>query len=136
MQTTVKWVEALAFDAVADSGHIARLDTTVEGGGLNSGMSPKRMLLASVCGCTGIDVVEMLQKMRVIFSKLEIHAEAEQTEDVPKVFTHINLTYRINAAAEDLDKVKRAVELSQEKYCGVSIMIKKHCPVNYTIELI
>jgi putative redox protein len=62
MQTTVKWVEALAFDAVADSGHIARLDTTVEGGGLNSGMSPKRMLLASVCGCTGIDVVEFMQK--------------------------------------------------------------------------
>jgi putative redox protein len=136
MKTTTKWVEALAFDATADSGHTVRIDTSVEGGGLGSGMNPKKMLLGSLCGCSGMDVVEILHKMKVKFTKFEMEAEAEQTEDHPKVFKFINMIYRIDVAPEDLDKVKRAVSLSQEKYCGVSAMLAKHCAINYTIELI
>jgi putative redox protein len=136
MKTTTKWVQALAFDATADSGHTVRIDTSVEGGGLGSGMNPKKMLLGSLCGCSGMDVVDILHKMKVDFSVFEIEAEAEQTDEHPKVFRFINMVYRINAAPEHLDKVKRAVSLSQEKYCGVSAMLAKHCPINYTIELI
>lgn len=136
MKTTTKWVEALAFDATADSGHTVRIDTSVEGGGLGSGMNPKKMLLGSLCGCSGMDVVEILHKMKVKFTRFEMEAEAEQTEDHPKVFKFINMIYRIDVVPEHLDKVKRAVSLSQEKYCGVSAMLAKHCPINYTIELI
>ncbi len=136
MKTTTNWVSALAFDATADSGHTVRIDTSVEGGGLGSGMNPKKMVLGALSACSGMDVVEILKKMKVSFTKLEIDAAAEQTEDHPKVYKSIDMVYRIDAKTDDLDKVKRAVSLSQEKYCGVSAMLAKHCAINYTIELV
>ncbi len=135
MKVTTTWKEALAFDANAD-GHIVRLDTTKEGGGLDSGMSPKKMLLASLCGCSGMDIVDILQKMKVHFTQLEITAEAEQTDEHPKVFKSIDLVYHCNVSAEDEDKFKRAVNLSMEKYCGISAMLAKHCAINYQTVLI
>ena len=136
MKTTTKWVDALAFDATADTGHTVRIDTTVEGGGLGSGMNPKKMVLGALSACSGMDVVDMLKKMRVPFTKLEIDAEAEQTEDHPKVYKYINLTYKVDAKPEDLDKVTKAVNLSKEKYCGVSAMLAKHCEIHFNIELV
>lgn len=135
MKTTTKWVSALAFDATADTGQTVRIDTTVEGGGLGSGMNPKKMLLGALSACSGMDVVEVLKKMKVNFTRLEISAEAEQTEAHPKVFKSVQMVYQINAKPGDLDKVKRAVSLSQEKYCGISAMLAKHCSITYTIEL-
>ncbi len=135
MKVTTTWKEALAFDANAD-GHIVRLDTTKEGGGLDSGMSPKKMLLASLCGCSGMDVVDILNKMKVHFTQLEITAEAEQTDDHPKVFKSIDLVYHCNVDPADEDKLKRAVSLSMEKYCGISAMLAKHCEINYSAHLI
>lgn len=135
MKTTTQWVSALAFDATADTGHTVRIDTTVEGGGLGTGMNPKKMVLGALSACSGMDVVEVLKKMKVNFTRLEISAEAEQTEEHPKVFKSIQMVYQIDAKAEDLDKVKRAVSLSQEKYCGVSAMLAKHCNITYSIEL-
>jgi putative redox protein len=136
MKTTTKWVDALAFDATADTGHTVRIDTSVEGGGLGSGMNPKKMVLGALSACSGMDVVDMLKKMRVPFTKLEIDAEAEQTEDHPKVYKYINLTYKVDAKPEDLDKVTKAVNLSKEKYCGVSAMLAKHCEIHFNIELV
>ena len=136
MKTTTKWVGTLAFDATADSGHTVRIDTSVEGGGLGSGMNPKKMLLGALSGCSGMDVVDILKKMKVVFTQLEIVAEAEQTEDHPKVFKFINMVYRIDAKPEDMYKIKKAAALSHDKYCGISAMLTKHCAINYSIELI
>lgn len=136
MKTVTKWVEAMAFDATADTGHTVRIDTSVENGGLSSGMNPKKMLLGALNGCSGMDVVDILKKMKVPFTKFEIEAEADQADDHPKVFKYINMLYKIDAKPEDLDKVKRAVALSHDKYCGISAMLVKHCAINYTIELI
>lgn len=136
MKVTTNWMEALAFDAIADSGHTVRIDTTKDGGGLNSGMSPKKMMLAALCGCSGMDVVDILNKMKVQFSQLQITAEAEQTDDHPKVFKSIDMVYSCKVDKENEDKLKRAVSLSHEKYCGVSAMLVKHCKINYTIHLI
>ena len=83
-----------------------------------------------------MDVVDILNKMKVAFTKVEVSAEAEQTDEHPKVFKSIQMLYRADVAAEDLDKLTRAVKLSQEKYCGVSAMLEKHCSITYTIELI
>ena len=94
------------------------------------------MLLASLSGCSAMDVVDILTKMKVAFTKLEIEAEAEQTEEHPKVFKYINMVYRVDVLPEDMDKVKRAAALSHDKYCGVSAMLAKHCTINYSIELI
>ena len=136
MKTTTKWVGGMAFDATADTGQTVRIDTSVEGGGTGTGMNPKKMLLGALNGCTGMDVVDILKKMKVEYNHFEIIAEAEQTEDIPKVFKYINLTYRIDAKPEDLDKVTRAVTLSKEKYCGISAMLAKHCPIHFVVELI
>jgi putative redox protein len=135
MKTTTKWVSHSAFDSTSDNNHTVRLDTTVEGGGLNSGMSPKKMLLSALAGCSGMDVVDILNKMKVPFTKMEIEAEAEQTTETPTVFKWIKLIYKSDVKAEQLDKLKRAVELSQEKYCGIAAMLKKHCAIEYSIEL-
>jgi putative redox protein len=135
MKTTTKWVSALAFDATADSGHTVRIDTTVEGGGLGSGMNPKKMLLGALSACSGMDVVEIITKMKVPFTKLEIEAEAEQTTDHPKVFKYVNMVYKVDTTEEHIDKVKKAAALSHDKYCGISAMLSKHCAINYSIEL-
>lgn len=135
MEIKVNWKHDLSFEGGSDE-HLIKMDTTISGGGANTGLSPKQLLLASVCGCTGMDVVDMLEKMKVRFTHFEIIAEAEQTADHPKVFKYINLIYKTDVSMENKDKLSRAVELSQTKYCGVSIMLKKHCPVNYQIQFL
>ncbi|OIR08288.1 hypothetical protein GALL_94560 [mine drainage metagenome] len=99
-------------------------------------MSPKQLLLASLCGCSGMDVVSILDKMKVKYSKIEISAEAEQTDTQPKVFIDVKMIYKADVNIADIDKLNRAVELSHEKYCGVSAMLKKHCDITYKVELI
>jgi putative redox protein len=136
MKVTTNWVSHLAFDVTADTGQTLRLDTTVENGSLGSGMNPKKMILGALCGCSGIDVVEILNKMKVPFTSLSIEASAEQTDTVPKVFSVIHMTYKADVSEAHLDQLKRAVSLSQEKYCGVSAMIAKTCPIHYTVELV
>ncbi len=136
MKVTTNWVSHLAFDVTADTGQAVRLDTTIENGSLGSGMNPKKMMLASLCGCSGIDVVEILNKMKVPFTNLSIEATAEQTDTVPKVFSVINMTYKADVGEAHLDQFTRAVSLSQEKYCGVSAMLAKVCPIHYTVELV
>jgi putative redox protein len=136
MKITAKWIEQLAFDGISDNGHTVRMDTTVAGGSLDSGMSPKKMLLASLAGCSGIDVVGILKKMRVDFTRLEIDAEAEQTDTDPKVFKAIAMKYRCDVGKDNLDKLERAVHLSHDTYCGISAMLKKHCDITFEIELI
>ena len=89
--------------------------------------------MAGLAGCSGIDVVDILEKMRVTFSDFTIDTEAEQTDEHPKVFKEIAITYRIKTAKENAEKVKKAIELSLEKYCGVSAMLKKNSPVRYEL---
>ena len=136
MKVTTTWKEALSFESISDNGHIVKMDTTKEGGGLDTGMSPKKMLLASLCGCSGMDVADILAKMKVAFTKLEITAEAEQTDEHPKVFKSIELVYHCDVSPADEDKLIRAVNLSMEKYCGISAMLAKHCAINYSTKLI
>ncbi len=136
MKTTVTWIDKLAFDVTSDNGHTVRADTTIGGGSLDSGMSPKKMLLGSLAACSGIDVVGILKKMRVDFTRLEIETEAEQTETDPKVFTYIKMTYRSNVSPENQDKLERAIHLSHESYCGISAMLKKHCDITFEVELL
>jgi putative redox protein len=136
MKATVKWIDKLAFDAVSDNGHVTRMDTTITGGSLDSGMSPKKMLLASLSVCSGMDIVGILKKMRIEFTKLEIDAEAEQTETDPKVFKFIKMKYRSDITADKKNNLEKAIHLSHDKYCGISAMLKKHCDITYEIELV
>ncbi len=127
MKTTTTWKTKHEFESRQENNTI-RLD-----GNKENGFSPKALLLAGLAGCSGIDVVDILEKMRVAFSDLTIDTAAEQTDEHPKVFKAIAITYRIKTARENADKIKKAIELSLEKYCGVSAMLKKNSPINYEL---
>jgi len=126
------WKEKMAFESQLGN-HVVRMDTTPEMGD-DSGASPKQMLLAGLAGCTGMDVVSLLNKMRVPFTNFEMDIEADLTEEHPIVFSEIRLIYKFYGTDLDTAKVEKAVKLSQEKYCGVSAMLKKNSPIEYSIE--
>lgn len=126
MKTITTWKSGKAFTSRYN-------DHSIEVSG--DGFSMKALLLTGLGGCSGIDVVQILEKMRVPFAGLDITAETEQTDTDPKVFKDINLTYSIRTEAENKDKVKKAIELSLEKYCGVAAMLGKHSKINYTLEI-
>jgi len=117
-------------------GHKYTLDTKKEFGGTDKGPSPKALLLGGLLGCSGMDVASILKKMHVEYDELLMTAEAEQTEDHPKVYKDIFLEYLIKGKDDlDIEKIKRAVELSMTKYCGVSAMLRKNSPIHYKIFL-
>lgn len=114
-------------------GHKFITDASEEIGGNDLGPRPKQLLLAGLIGCTGIDVMSILKKMKVELDDLNIEVEADNTEEHPKVYENIHLTFRFKGKDLPKNKIERAVSLSQEKYCGVSAMLKKATPVTYEI---
>jgi len=129
MKTTTHWKSGFAFDSHFKNNSIALDDATASGRD-DSGFSPKALLLSGLAGCTGIDVVAILDKMKAPYESIRIETEAEQTDTHPRVFKDISITYFIKIPADYEDKVKRAVDLSLEKYCGVAAMLRKHCAIN------
>ncbi len=124
----------MAFDSQIDK-HTVRIDT---GGDLgdDTGPSPKKLLLASLAGCTGMDVVSLLKKMRVDVDGFEMDIEADLTEEHPVVYSEIRLVYRFYGSNLKREKIEKAVNLSKDKYCGVSAMLKKNSPIHYSIEYV
>jgi putative redox protein len=125
MKTTTIWKTSHAFDSFNNNAKI-EIDA-------KNGFGPKSLLLSGLAGCSGVDVVEILEKMRVPFADLRIEAEAEQTEELPRVFKTIHLRYYIKAEEEQREKIKKAIDLSLEKYCGVAAMLKKNSRIEYEI---
>jgi putative redox protein len=127
MKTTTIWKGAKAYDSFKENSKIE-----IDAGG---GFNPKALLLSGLSACSAIDVVEILEKMRVPFANLEVDAEAEQTDEHPRVFKTIHLSYRVQTEEENREKVKKAIDLSLEKYCGVAAMLKKNSDIRYKIVL-
>lgn len=130
MKTTTKWIRDEEFESEHEGNRI-KVD-----GNKKNGHGPKALLLSGLAGCTGIDVISILNKMKVDFSDFSIEVETEQTEEHPKVFKDIQITYRLKTAAENLEKVKKAIDLSLDKYCGVSAMLKKNSAIGYTVQIL
>ena len=133
MKTTTTWKHDMAFDSELEGNQIS-INGGLDENGKRLGFGPKALLLTGLAGCSGIDVVDILKKMKVEFSKLIVTAEAELVEEHPKVFKEITLVYITDVPAGDTDKLKRAIELSLDKYCGVAAMLKKNSPINFRIE--
>jgi putative redox protein len=125
MKTTTIWKTSHAFESFNNNAKI-EIDA-------RNGFGPKSLLLSGLAGCSGVDVVDILEKMRVPFADLRIDAEAEQTEELPRVFKTIHLTYHIKAEEDQREKIKKAIDLSLEKYCGVAAMLKKNSRIEYEI---
>ncbi len=123
MKANLVHVEGMRFRAKADAGH----EILFDGGEAKSrrGPSPVQATLLATMACTASDVVSILRKERIPFSALEIEAEAERAQDVPRVFTKIHLHYRVRGDHIQEAAVKRAIDLSSEKYCTVGIMLRR-----------
>jgi putative redox protein len=133
LQVTVKHVGGMAFEGVGQSGKITKIaSSTVEAE--HAGASPMELVLMGVAGCSGIDIVSILEKMRVNFDKFEIGVEGERAQDHPRVFTDIRVVYKFWGNLPE-DKVKHAVDLSFDKYCSVIHTVNKVAQVTYTIEI-
>ncbi|NMB27078.1 MAG: OsmC family protein [Tissierellia bacterium] len=114
-------------------GHTLITDASEKIGGNNLGPRPKQLLLSGLIGCTGIDIMSILRKMKVELEDFNIEVEADNTEEHPKVYENIHLTFKFKGKNLPKKQIEKAVSLSQEKYCGVSAMLKKATPVTYDI---
>lgn len=134
MQCDTKWQNGLNFKA-SMRGHEFQMDTKKESGGQDKGPTPKEVLLASICACSGMDVVSILQKMRVNLVSCEISADTETTEGYPSVFKEVKLKFKIAGSDIKPEQAIKAVTLSMTKYCGVSAMVCEVSPIAYEIFL-
>lgn len=124
-----QWTDGERFVAQASSGHAIVMDA----GEVKSGNSPMELVLIGLCGCTASDVVSILRKKREPFTSVEVRAEAERSEEVPKVYTSIKIVYRVGGKVSQ-KAVEDAVHLSKDKYCSVSQMLQKTAKISFEIE--
>jgi putative redox protein len=131
----VKWMGDMAFEAAIRE-HRVIMDANEDSGGHNKGPRPKPMLMASLAGCTGMDVMSILKKMKVEVKDLNIRVEGIIAEEHPKIYTSMHLIYEFKGDNMPMDRLIRAIELSQEKYCGVSLSLQKAMPVTWEIVIL
>ena len=122
------WIDNFRFEGSASSKHALVVD-----GDKTLGSSPMELVLIGLCGCTGYDVVSILQKKREPFTSLEVSAQAERAASPPSVYTDIKLIYRVGGKVSH-KAVEDAVRLSEEKYCSVSAMLVKTAKITTAIE--
>ncbi|EBZ6099775.1 OsmC family protein [Salmonella enterica] len=132
MQARVKWVEGLTFLGESSSGHQILMD----GNSGDKAPSPMEMVLMAAGGCSAIDVVSILQKGRQNVTNCEVKLTSERREDVPRLFTHINLHFIVTGSDLKEAAVARAVDLSAEKYCSVALMLEKAVNITHSYEVI
>lgn len=136
MKARVLWVENSKFLGESGSGHTVLMDGPPEGGGENLGIRPMETVLVGMGGCTAYDVVHILKKGRHEVQGCELQLEAERAETDPKVFTKIHIHYVVTGKGLSEAAVKRAIDLSAEKYCSASIMLGKSAAITHDFEIV
>jgi putative redox protein len=136
MKHTIKaeYKSGMAFD-IDVMGHNIRVDAKPEHGGTGSGPSPKPLMLAALAGCTGMDIVSMLGKMKIKFDEFSVQVEGDTSEEHPKKYLKMNVAYRLKGKDIPHDKVEYAVKLSIDKYCGVMAVYKEVIEMSHSIEI-
>lgn len=133
MESTVRYLDGMSLDAEANGHHFV-LDAEEAFGGLDQGPRPKPLLLTALAGCTAMDVISMLKKMRQPFTRLEVMAEGELTDEHPRVMKDFTITFTVEGEV-DPSRLARAIALSRDRYCGVSAMLRAHAPVHVRVLL-
>ena len=136
MNISVNWVHGMLMVGKSHSGHSITMDGPPEIGGENLGVRPMEMLLLGVAGCTMIDVVTTLKKMRQDLSHCETKVNAERADEHPKVFTEIHIQFIVKGKDLDSKKVGKAIKLSAEKYCSASIMLGETASITHDFEIV
>lgn len=128
----LEWKSGMSFIGEVN-GHKLVIDADEKVGGNNEGPRPKALMLLALAGCTAMDVVSILNKMRMPYESFDIEVVSNKTEEHPVVYTDFKILYKFKGKELDAEKIKKAVDLSQERYCGVSAMYKNIAPVTFEI---
>ena len=136
MNISVKWIDGMLMVGKSDSGHAIVMDGPPEIGGENLGVRPMEMLLLGMAGCTMIDAISTLEKMREDVVDCQTQVSADRSEEYPKVFTNIHVHFILKGKQLNPSKVDKAIKLSAEKYCSASIMIGKTAVITHDFEII
>jgi putative redox protein len=129
---SVKWVDGRAFETKTGSGHTAM----IEGANQQRGPSPVELVLVGLAGCTAIDVLDILEKKQLSISGLEVRVEGARAETAPMVYTNIDVIYTIRGKNIPASAVEQAIQLSEEKYCSVGVMLGKTAKINHRYEIV
>ena len=129
---TTRWLSDLGFEAEVD-GHKIYMDSSIEHGGKNTGPRPKPLMMVALASCTGMDVASILKKMKVDFEDFSIEVEGDITEVHPKKFAGMKVIYGLKGKYINRKSVEKAVNLSTERYCGVSANYEKAFPITHEI---
>ncbi len=136
MNVSVKWIDGMLMVGESGSGHAIVMDGPVEIGGKDLGVRPMEMLLLGMAGCTIVDVVGTLEKMREKLSDCQVQISAVRSNEFPKVFTKIHAHFVIKGEQITPSKVEKAITLSAEKYCSASIMLGETAIITHDFEII
>lgn len=129
---SVKWIEDTEFEVSTGSGHTF----IIEGGGPNRGPGPMELVLVGLAGCTGIDVNDILKKKRLDVHGLEVRVDGTRADDYPMVYTRIDVIYTVRGKNIPASAVEQAIQLSEEKYCSVGIMLGKTAQISHRYEIV
>jgi len=132
---TTKWLNNMAFESEV-AGHKIIIDALSESGGENRGPKPKLLMLSALAGCTAMDVISILKKMRVEVEKFNVIVEGDLTEEHPKHYFKMHVIYEFTGKDLPLDKLQKAISLSEETYCGVRAVYKKAVELSSEIKII
>ena len=136
MKSTIKWVDGAMFVGESGSGHAVVIDGPPEAGGRNLGIRPMELVLSGLGACTAFDVVSILKKSRQKVTDCRVELDAERADEVPKVFTRIHIHFVITGQDLKAAAVKRAIELSAEKYCSATIMLSASVEISHDFEVV
>jgi putative redox protein len=131
MDATVTWKQGLSFDCTASTGFTLPLGASPAVGGDNDGFRPMELILSGLIGCTAMDVISILQKKRQNITEFRVFGHATRAEEHPKVFTKITLEYQITGKGIDEEAVRRAIELSETKYCPAQAMLSQVVSISH-----
>jgi len=134
-QVNITWEGNMKFVGTDESGFKIPMDASGIYGGKNEGVRPMELMLMSLGGCTGIELGHILNKMRVVYDRLDIAVSGNRVEEHPKVFKDIQVIYRLSGENIPVEKVKKALQMAEQVYCSASNMIKKVAEITYSIEI-
>ncbi len=133
-ELSMNWLEDMAFETEVN-GHKLYIDAHDKVGGKDRGPRPKPLMMVALAGCTGMDVVSILKKMKVEFDSFNIGIEAEMDDEYPKPYKSMKIIYSFRGKDLSESKIEKAVNLSQEKYCGVSANFRDSMKLDYEIRI-
>jgi len=131
----LEWTAPMRFDGFAEGVGSIVMDSAPRYGGSGAGPTPMEAVLLALAGCTGMDVVSILRKKRAPLEELTIEVSAERATEHPKVFTKIHLRYLVRGAGLGEDDVRKAITLSQDKYCSVSAMLRQTAAITWDVAI-